>query len=98
MRPTLPSGDRRPSPLATGLLRGHFRLAGVTGPVASVVAAVDVACWDALAIAAGLPLVRLLGGEPRPIPAYNSNGLGLHGARGRRPTKPLNFWRTDSAR
>ena len=68
-------------PAATGgLLRGHFRLAGVTGPVASVVAAVDVACWDALAIAAGLPLVRLLGGEPRPIPAYNSNGLGLQQA------------------
>jgi mandelate racemase len=37
----------------------------------------DVACWDALAVAAKLPLVRLLGGEPRPILAYNSCGLGL---------------------
>ena len=37
----------------------------------------DVACWDALAVAAGLPLVRLLGAAPRPVPAYNSNGLGL---------------------
>jgi mandelate racemase len=37
----------------------------------------DCACWDALAIAAGLPLVRLLGGSPRRIRAYNSNGLGL---------------------
>jgi mandelate racemase len=38
---------------------------------------VDVACWDALAHAAGKPLATLLGGTPRPIPAYNSNGLGL---------------------
>jgi mandelate racemase len=37
----------------------------------------DVACWDALATAAGVPLVRLLGGEPCRIPAYNSCGLGL---------------------
>ena len=37
----------------------------------------DVACWDALAIAAKLPLARMLGAEPRPIPAYNSCGLGL---------------------
>lgn len=59
------------------LLASHFRLVGVTGPVATVLAGLDVACWDALAVAAGLPLVRLLGAEPRPIPAYNSNGLGL---------------------
>ena len=37
----------------------------------------DVACWDAAAIAAGQPLVRFLGAEPKPIPAYNSCGLGL---------------------
>jgi mandelate racemase len=37
----------------------------------------DTACWDALAIAAGMPLARFLGAEPRPIPAYNSCGLGL---------------------
>lgn len=36
-----------------------------------------MACWDALAIAAGLPLARLLGATNRPIAAYNSNGLGL---------------------
>ncbi|MFC4945882.1 enolase C-terminal domain-like protein [Pseudonocardia sp. GCM10023141] len=52
-------------------------LVGATGPVASVLATVDVAAWDALAVAAGLPLVRLIGAAPRPIPAYNSNGLGL---------------------
>ena len=37
----------------------------------------DVACWDALALAAGKPLASYLGASPRPIRAYNSNGLGL---------------------
>lgn len=58
-------------------LESRFKLLGVRGLVATVLAGVDVACWDALAIAAGLPLARLLGAPLRPIPAYNSNGLGL---------------------
>ncbi|HEX4247899.1 MAG TPA: enolase C-terminal domain-like protein, partial [Pseudonocardia sp.] len=58
-------------------LEARFKLLGVRGLVAAVLAGVDTACWDALAIAAGLPLARLLGSGPRPIPAYNSNGLGL---------------------
>jgi mandelate racemase len=41
------------------------------------VAGLDIALWDALAKAAGLPLARLLGGTTEPVPAYNSNGLGL---------------------
>jgi mandelate racemase len=36
-----------------------------------------VAAWDVLARQAGLPLAGLLGAAPRPIPAYNSCGLGL---------------------
>ena len=40
-------------------------------------AGIDIACWDALAQAAGLPLATMLGSGPRPIVAYNSNGLGL---------------------
>ncbi|WP_028935832.1 enolase C-terminal domain-like protein [Pseudonocardia spinosispora] len=63
------------------VLEGRFRLLGVRGLVAAVLAGVDAACWDALAIAAGLPLARLLGADPRPVPAYNSNGLGLIDAR-----------------
>ena len=59
------------------LLASRFKLLGVHGLVSAVLAGVDVAAWDALAIAAGLPLVRLLGATPRPITAYNSNGLGL---------------------
>ena len=31
----------------------------------------DVACWDALAIAANVPLATLLGGKPGPGTAYN---------------------------
>jgi mandelate racemase len=37
----------------------------------------DVAAWDALATAAGMPLAGFLGGQPKRIPAYNSCGLGL---------------------
>ncbi|HEV2675019.1 MAG TPA: enolase C-terminal domain-like protein [Aliidongia sp.] len=55
----------------------HFRLPGLVGPLAMAASAIDTAAWDALAIAAGLPLASFLGAEPQPIPAYNSNGLGL---------------------
>jgi mandelate racemase len=58
-------------------LEPRFRLLGVRGLVSAVLAAVDVACWDVLALSAGLPLARLLGSTLRPVPAYNSNGLGL---------------------
>jgi len=58
-------------------LARRFKLIGVQGIVRMAMAGFDVACWDALALAAGKPLVALLGGVPRSIPAYNSNGLGL---------------------
>ena len=58
-------------------LAERFALIGVQGIVRMAMAGFDIACWDALAVAAGVPLVRLLGGEPRPITAYNSCGLGL---------------------
>ena len=59
------------------MMSRRFALIGVQGIVRMAMAGFDVACWDALALAAGKPLVVLLGGAPRPIPAYNSNGLGL---------------------
>jgi mandelate racemase len=59
------------------LLRSRYALLGVHNVVLFAIAGIDMAAWDALAIARGLPLARLLGGVPRPIPAYNSNGLGL---------------------
>jgi mandelate racemase len=58
-------------------LSKRFALIGVQGIVRMAMAGFDVACWDALAIAARLPLARLLGGAPKAIPAYNSCGLGL---------------------
>jgi mandelate racemase len=58
-------------------LQARFKLLGVRGLVSAVLAGVDMACWDALAVAAGLPLARMLGDTMRPTAAYNSNGLGL---------------------
>jgi mandelate racemase len=59
------------------LLSRRFALIGVTGPVRMALSGLDAALWDALAVAAGLPLATFLGAHPMPIPAYNSNGLGL---------------------
>src|SRR4029078_9914382 len=39
-----------------------------------------MAVWDARAQARGVPLVTLLGGAPRAIPAYNSTGLWIQPA------------------
>ena len=60
-----------------GKLAERFALIGVQGIVRMAMAGFDVACWDALAVAAGVPLVTLLGAKPGRIPAYNSCGLGL---------------------
>jgi len=65
-----------PVVIATQLER-RFALIGVTGVVRMALSALDMAVWDALAVAAGLPLATLLGGAPRRVPAYNSCGLGL---------------------
>jgi mandelate racemase len=65
-----------PLEIAAGLQR-RLALVGVTGLVRMALSALDMALWDALAVAAGTPLTRLLGGTPRPVRAYNSCGLGL---------------------
>jgi mandelate racemase len=57
------------------MLDARFRLLGNTGLVTMAIAGIDMACWDALARAAGLPLCRLLGGTPKPVPAYFSQGM-----------------------
>lgn len=57
--------------------RTSLGLVGYQGVSTMAVAGLDMACWDALAEAAGVPLVTLLGGTPGPVRAYNSNGLGL---------------------
>ena len=53
----------------------RFRLLGWQGLVGMAVAGLDMAFWDALGKAAGWPVVRLLGGEPRPLMAYDSFGV-----------------------
>ena len=58
-------------------LRGRYALLGVHNIVLIAMAGIDMAAWDALAQAHGVPLVRLLGGTPRPVRAYNSKGLGI---------------------
>ena len=58
-------------------LAQRFKLMGVQGIARMAMATFDVACWDAVAQAAAMPLASLLGGTPRPVPAYNSCGLGL---------------------
>ena len=58
-------------------LRKRHTLLGVHNIVLFAMAGIDMAAWDALAQAHKLPLVRLLGGAPRPVRAYNSKGLGI---------------------
>jgi mandelate racemase len=65
-----------PLAMATTLQR-RFALLGVTGIVRMALSALDMALWDALALAARMPLTCLLGGTVRPVRAYNSCGLGL---------------------
>ena len=65
----------RSTPSAPG--RASLDLVGLEGMSLIAVSGLDMAVWDALAKAADLPLVRLLGGSPAPVPAYNSNGLWL---------------------
>jgi len=62
------------------LLAQRFRLLGPQGLTGIAMAAIDMAVWDALARAQGLPLARLLGGAPKPIPAYGA--VGYDGAAG----------------
>ncbi|HEX7250043.1 MAG TPA: enolase C-terminal domain-like protein [Burkholderiales bacterium] len=58
-------------------LRAKYALLGVHNIVLFGIAGIDMAAWDAYAQALGQPLARVLGAKPRPIPAYNSKGLGL---------------------
>ncbi len=58
-------------------LRAQYALLGVHNLVLMAMAGIDMAAWDALARHRGVALARLLGGTPRPVRAYNSNGLGL---------------------
>lgn len=58
-------------------LRTRYTLLGVHNIVLFAMSGIDMAAWDALGQALGQPVVRLLGGMPRPVRAYNSKGLGI---------------------
>jgi mandelate racemase len=70
-------GDRVAPADLWSRLHERFALIGVQGIVRMAMSGFDVAAWDALAIAANLPLATLIGSVPKNIPAYNSCGLGL---------------------
>ena len=57
--------------------RRSLHFVGYQGLSMIAVSGLDMAAWDALAKAAGMPLCVLLGGSVGPVKAYNSNGLWL---------------------
>lgn len=57
--------------------RKSLHFVGYGGLSMIAAAGLDMAAWDALARAAGVPLCVLLGGSLGPVKAYNSNGLWL---------------------
>jgi mandelate racemase len=58
-------------------LRRQVKLLDTPGLVGLALAGIDMASWDAVAQAQGVPLVKALGGQPRPVRAYNSCGLWI---------------------
>jgi mandelate racemase len=59
------------------IARKSLHFVGYQGMSMIAVSGLDMAAWDALANAAGLPLCVLLGGSLGPVKSYNSNGLWL---------------------
>ena len=69
---------RRVAPIELyDLARKSLHFVGYQGLSMIAVSGLDMAAWDALAKAAGVPLCVLLGGSVGPVKAYNSNGLWL---------------------
>lgn len=56
-------------------MQQRFRLLGVQGLLGMLLSTLDMAYWDALGKAAGLPVVQLLGGAARAVKAYDSYGM-----------------------
>jgi mandelate racemase len=57
-------------------IQGRLRLLGPQGLTGMAAAGIDMAAWDALAVAQGIPLATLLGGKPGSVAAYSSCGMG----------------------
>ena len=56
-------------------LTDAFRLLGRQGLLGMAISGLDMALWDALGQSVDLPVCRLLGGDEKPIPAYDSYGV-----------------------
>src|SRR6266508_3028907 len=69
---------RRVTPIELyDLARKSLHFVGYQGLSMIAVSGLDMAAWDALAKATGMPLCVLLGGSVGLVKAYNSNGLWL---------------------
>ena len=64
------AGDSGTPEELVGKLERSFRLLGPQGLTGIAMAGIDMALWDACARLAGVPLVTLLGGDAKPVPAY----------------------------
>ncbi|MEM7683488.1 MAG: enolase C-terminal domain-like protein [Pseudomonadota bacterium] len=71
------AGDRLAPTEIYEKTRKSLHFVGYAGLNMIAASGVDMVVWDALARAADMPLVTLLGGSPGPVKAYNSNGLWL---------------------
>ncbi|YBV94449.1 mandelate racemase/muconate lactonizing enzyme family protein (plasmid) [Phyllobacteriaceae bacterium JZ32] len=58
------------------MARSQMLTQGTGAAAALAISGIDIALWDIRAQAVGWPLCRLLGGAPRPIPAY-AGGVAL---------------------
>ena len=56
-------------------LAARFRLMGRQGLVGMALSGLDMALWDLQGRAQQRPVVELLGGQARPVPAYDSYGI-----------------------
>ena len=56
-------------------LQDRYRLLGTHGLLGMLISSLDMAYWDILGKAANAPVVKLLGGEARPLQAYDSYGM-----------------------
>ena len=80
LEPLIKGEPLAPADLEQKLSR-RFRLLGTQGLVGMALSAIDMALWDALARSHGVPLVQLLGGAEKPIPAYGAVGYdGIEGS------------------
>ena len=70
-----------------GRLAARFALIGMQGIIRMAVAGFDMAAWDAVAIAAGVPLAQLVGGRPAAGHRLQQLRARPDGARKRSPTR-----------